>query len=83
MIDQQTKTQLQDRFQEIKPKLKQQFPQVGEQELTKAQSDPDAFVQTLAWGVDEDENVYIACRCWDEHPERISAAVKVNRLVRW
>ena len=48
MIDQQTKTKLQESFQEIKPKLKQQYPDVEEQELTKAQSDPDSFVQTVA-----------------------------------
>jgi len=48
MIDQQTKTQLQEQYQEIKPMLKQKFPDIEEQELSKVQSDPDGFVQTLA-----------------------------------
>ena len=29
--------------------------------------------RTEAWVLYDDENLYIACRCWDEHPERMVA----------
>lgn len=29
--------------------------------------------RTEAWILFDDKNIYIACRCWDEHPERIVA----------
>ena len=29
--------------------------------------------KTEAWVMFDDENIYVACRCWDEHPERIIA----------
>ena len=29
--------------------------------------------RTEAWVMFDDENIYVACRCWDEHPERIVA----------
>jgi hypothetical protein len=29
--------------------------------------------KTEAWVLFDDDNVYVACRCWDEHPERIIA----------
>ncbi|MBI4206446.1 MAG: carbohydrate binding family 9 domain-containing protein [Betaproteobacteria bacterium] len=29
--------------------------------------------KTEAWILFDDRNIYIACRCWDEHPERIVA----------
>ena len=32
-----------------------------------------ATEKTEAWVLFDDENLYIACRCWDTHPERIVA----------
>ena len=29
--------------------------------------------KTEAWVLFDDKNIYVACRCWDEHPERIVA----------
>ena len=47
MLDQQTKQQLQQNFQQLKPQIQQAFPDVPEQELSKAQSDPDRLVSTI------------------------------------
>src|SRR5437870_4565349 len=27
--------------------------------------------RTEAWVMFDDDNLYLACRCWDEHPERM------------
>jgi uncharacterized protein YjbJ (UPF0337 family) len=47
MLDQQTKQQIQQNFQQLKPQIKQAFPDVPEQELTQGQSDPDRLVSTI------------------------------------
>lgn len=47
MLDQQTKQQLQQNYQQIKPQIQQAFPGVSEQELSKAQSNPDQLVTTI------------------------------------
>jgi hypothetical protein len=48
VFDQQTKQQFQDSFQQIKPQLKQQFPDLQEQDIQQAQTDPDRLVKTIA-----------------------------------
>jgi hypothetical protein len=48
MLDQQTKQQFKDGFQQIKPQLKQQFPDLEERDLQQIQSDPDTPVRTIA-----------------------------------
>ncbi|HEV8054020.1 MAG: hypothetical protein H0X16_09125 [Chloroflexi bacterium] len=48
MLDQQTKTQLQQKFQTIKPQLQQQFSGLTEQDLQSGQSDPDQLVQKIS-----------------------------------
>ena len=48
MLDQQTKQQLKDGYQQIKPQIKQQFPELEERDLQQLQSDPDRFVKTIA-----------------------------------
>src|SRR5918993_3452788 len=47
MLDQQTKQHLAENFQQIKPQIQQAFPDVPEQELTKAQSNPEQLVTTI------------------------------------
>jgi hypothetical protein len=41
------------------------------------QQEPEAGApiseRTEVWILFDDDNIYIACRCWDEHPERIVA----------
>jgi len=48
MLDQQTRTQLSTKFQQIKPQLKQQFSGVTDQDLDRAQGDPDFLVDTIS-----------------------------------
>ncbi len=48
MLDQQTKTQLKDKFQQLKPQLKQQFSGLTDDDLQSGQSDPDQLVQTIS-----------------------------------
>ncbi len=48
MLDQQTKTQLKDKFQQLKPQLKQQFSGLTDEDLQSGQSDPDQLVQTIS-----------------------------------
>ena len=48
MLDQQTKQQLQQKFQMIKPQLQQQFSGLSEQDLQARQTDPDQLVQTIS-----------------------------------
>lgn len=48
MLDQQTKTQLREKFQQLKPQLQQQFSGLSEQDLQSGQSDPDQLVQTIS-----------------------------------
>ena len=55
MLDQQTKQQLQQKFQQIKPQLQQRFPDLQEQDLQKAQSEPEQFVTIIAQKSGQDE----------------------------
>jgi hypothetical protein len=55
MLDQQTKQQLKDGYQKIKPQLKQQFPDLAESDIQQLQSDPDSFVKAAARKSGRDE----------------------------
>ena len=55
MLDQQTKQQLKDGYQQIKPQIKQQFPELEERDIQQLQSDPDSFVKTIAQKSGRDE----------------------------
>ena len=55
MLDQQTKQQLKDEYQQIKPQLKQRFPELEEHHIQQLQSDPDSFVRTIAQKSGRDE----------------------------
>lgn len=55
MLDQQTKQQLKDGYQQIKPQLKQQFPELEERDIQQLQSDPDSVVRTIAQKSGRDE----------------------------
>jgi hypothetical protein len=55
MLDQQTKQQLKDGYQQIKPQIKQQFPELEERDIQQLQSDPDSFVKTIARKSGRDE----------------------------
>jgi hypothetical protein len=48
MLDQQTRQQLQSKFQEIKPQLKGQFTGVTDQELEAGRTDPDTLIDTIS-----------------------------------
>lgn len=48
MLDQQTKSQLSQKFDQIKPQLQQQFSDLSEQDLQAGRSDPDQLVKTIA-----------------------------------
>jgi hypothetical protein len=55
MLDQQTKQQLKEGYQQIKPQLKQQFPELEERDIQQLQSDPDSFVRTIVQKSGRDE----------------------------
>jgi uncharacterized protein YjbJ (UPF0337 family) len=48
MLDPQTRQQLQTKFQQIKPQLKQRFSGVTDQDLDAAQHDPDLLIQSIS-----------------------------------
>jgi len=48
MLDQQTRQQLQSKFQEIKPQLKGQFSGLTDQDLDVGRSDPDTLIETIS-----------------------------------
>ncbi len=48
MLDQQTRQQLQTKFQEIKPQLKGQFSGLTDQDLDVGRSDPDTLIETIS-----------------------------------
>jgi uncharacterized protein YjbJ (UPF0337 family) len=48
MLDQQTRQQLQSKFQQIKPQLKGQFSNLTDQDLDVGQSDPDTLIDTIS-----------------------------------
>ena len=48
MLDPQTRQQLQTKFQQIKPQLKQRFSGVTDQDLDAWRSDPDQLITTIS-----------------------------------
>ena len=48
MLDQQTRTQLQSKFQQIKPQLKGQFSDLTDQDFEVGRSDPDTLIDTIS-----------------------------------
>jgi len=48
MLDPQTRQQLQTKFQQIKPQLKQRFSGVTDQDLDRWQSDPDQLITSIS-----------------------------------
>jgi uncharacterized protein YjbJ (UPF0337 family) len=48
MLDPQTRQQLQTKFQQVKPQLKQHFSGVTDQDLDQWRSDPDQLIETIS-----------------------------------
>jgi hypothetical protein len=48
MLDQQTRQQLQTKFQQIKPQLKGQFSGLTDQDWDAGQRDPDTLIDTIS-----------------------------------
>jgi len=48
MLDPQTRQQLQTKFQQVKPQLKQRFSGVTDQDLDRWQSDPDQLITSIS-----------------------------------
>jgi hypothetical protein len=48
MLDQQTRQQLQSKFQQIKPQLKGQFSGLTDQDLEIGWKDPDTLIDTIS-----------------------------------
>ena len=48
MLDPQTRQQLQTKFQQVKPQLKQRFSGVTDQDLDAWHNDPDTLINTIS-----------------------------------
>jgi hypothetical protein len=48
MLDPQTRQQLQQKFQQIKPQLKGQFTGLSDQDWESGQNDPDSMIDTIS-----------------------------------
>jgi uncharacterized protein YjbJ (UPF0337 family) len=48
MLDQQTRQQLQSKFQQIKPQLKGQYSGLTDQDLDVGRTDPDTLIDTIS-----------------------------------
>ena len=48
MLDQQTRTQLQQKFQQIQPQLKGQFSGLSDQDWDAGRNDPDTLIDTIS-----------------------------------
>ena len=48
MLDPQTRQQLQTKFQQVKPQLKQRFSGVTDQDLDAWRNDPDKLISTFS-----------------------------------
>src|SRR5688500_20161916 len=48
MLDQQTRQQLQSKFQQIKPQLQGQFSGLTDQDLEVGRTDPDTLIDTIS-----------------------------------
>ena len=57
MLDQQTRQELQSKFQQIKPQLKGQFSGLTDQDLDVGRSDPDTLIETISRKTGQDREV--------------------------
>lgn len=48
MLDQQTKSQVMQKFDQLKPKLQQEFSDLTEEDLQAGKSNPDPLVKKLS-----------------------------------
>jgi len=48
MLDPQTRQQLQTKFQQIKPQLKQKYSTLSDQDWDQARNDPDTLIDTIS-----------------------------------
>ena len=48
MLDQQTRQQLQTKFQQIQPQLKAQYSNLSEQDWNAGRNDPDTLIDTIS-----------------------------------
>ena len=48
MLDLQTRQQIQTKFQQVKPQLKQRFSGVTDQDLDAGRNDPDTLIATIS-----------------------------------
>jgi methylphosphotriester-DNA--protein-cysteine methyltransferase len=48
MLDPQTRQQLQTKFQQVKPQLKQRFSGVTDRDLDVGRTDPDTLISTIS-----------------------------------
>ena len=48
MLDPQTRQQLQQKFQQIKPQLKGQFSGLSDQDWESGKNDPDTLIDTIS-----------------------------------
>ena len=48
MLDPQTRQQLQTKFQQVKPQLKQRFSGLTDHDLDAGRSDPDSLITTIS-----------------------------------
>lgn len=65
MLDPQTRQQLQTKFQQVKPQLKQRFSGVTDQDLDTARTDPDTLIATISQKTGQ------SCRRGDPLPRRL------------
>lgn len=54
-LDQDTKTRIKDNFDQIKPQLRTLDQNMSDQDLNKAKTDPDKFVQQVSDSTGQDK----------------------------
>jgi hypothetical protein len=60
MLDPQTRQQLQTKYQQVKPQLKQRFSGVTDQDLDAVRSDPDKLITTISQKTGEPQSRVVA-----------------------
>ena len=55
MLDEQTRTQLTKKFQQIKPQLKQHFSGLTDEDLQRGQGDPASLIMLISQRTGRDE----------------------------
>ena len=82
MLDPQTRQQLQTKFQQVKPQLKQRFSGVTDQDLDAWRNDPDQLIATISQHVSIDEdNVQIDVE-HDGRSQRLVADIPLKAVKR-